>query len=220
MVRYRIVPISGSLFCTAQFLDLFWNGPLDFFRTHVNANPLHTTFWNGPKWNGTISYPCQQGLYCNVLWLQWRIHRRNRYKQAKALWQSKALFTRVRYRTIPLRSVPKSGMESRGCIHMGTEKNQPVRSKTGPEIGRYGKVNQKLERYNIVPFRSCVNRSGTILYRSVLMWTDKQVQFRSTFRTCLVSTGDTKLVSMTTSNVEVEIRPNCTSLILPIVSSF
>ena len=42
----------------------------------------------------------------------------------------------------------------------------------------------------------------------------------STFRTCLVSTGDTKLVSMTTSNVEVEIRPNCTSLILPIVSSF
>ena len=70
-----------------------------------------------------------------------------------------------------------------------------VRSKTGPEIGRYGKVNQKLERYDIVPFRSHVNRSGTI-------WT------------CLVSTGDTKLVSMTTSDVEVEIRPNCTSLIL------
>ena len=61
-VRYRIVPISGSLFRTAQFLDLFWNGPIDFFRTRVNATPLRTTFWNGPKWNGTISYPCEQGL--------------------------------------------------------------------------------------------------------------------------------------------------------------
>ena len=44
----------------------------------------------------------------------------------------------------------------------GYGKNQAVRSKTGPEIGRYGKVNQKLERYDIVPFRSRVNRSGTI----------------------------------------------------------
>ena len=61
-VRYRIVPISGSLFRTAQFLDLFWNGPIDFFRTRVNATRLRTTFWNGPKWNGTISYPCEQGL--------------------------------------------------------------------------------------------------------------------------------------------------------------
>ena len=68
-----------------------------------------------------------------------------------------ALFTRVRYRTVPLRSVPKNGTE-RGCIHTGTGKNQAVRSKTGPEIGRYGKVNQKLERYDIVPFRSRVNR--------------------------------------------------------------
>ena len=34
---------------------------------------------------------------------------------------SKALFTRVRYRTVPLRSVPKSGTE-RGCVHTGTEK--------------------------------------------------------------------------------------------------
>ena len=61
IVRYRIVPISGSLFRTAQFLDLFWNGPLNFFRTRVNAT-LCTTFWNEPKWNGTISYPCEQGL--------------------------------------------------------------------------------------------------------------------------------------------------------------
>ena len=28
----------------------------------MNATPLCTTFWNGPKWNGTISYPCEQGL--------------------------------------------------------------------------------------------------------------------------------------------------------------
>ena len=61
-VRYRFVPISGSLFRTAQFLDLFWNEPLDFFRIRVNATPLSTTFWNGPKWNGTISYSCEQGL--------------------------------------------------------------------------------------------------------------------------------------------------------------
>ena len=35
-----------------------------------------------------------------------------------------------------------------------------------------------------------------------------------------VTPRDTKLVSKTTFNVEVEIRPNRTSLILPIVSSF
>ena len=52
----------------------------------------------------------------------------------------------------------------RGCVHTGTEKSQAVRSKTGPEIGQYGEVNQKLERYDIVPFRSRVKRSGTISY--------------------------------------------------------
>ena len=79
-----------------------------------------------------------------------------------------------------------------GCVHTGTEKNQAVGSKTGPEIGRYGKVNQKLERYDIVPFRSRVNRT---------------VRYRTAFLTCLVSMGDTKLVSITISDVEVEIRP-------------
>ena len=44
------------------------------------------------------------------------------------------------------------------CNTSLTRKNQAVRSKTGPEIGRYGKVNQKLERYDIVPFRSRVTR--------------------------------------------------------------
>ena len=117
---------------------------------------------------------------------------------------SQALFTRVRYRTVPLWFVPKSSTEM-GCVHMGTEKNQAVRSKTGPETGRYGKVAQ--------------NWKYTISYHSVLVRTEA-VRYRTTFQTCLVSTGDTKLVSMTTSDVEVEIRPNCTSLILLIVWSF
>ena len=76
----------------------------------------------------------------------------------------KALFTLVRYRTVPLRSVLRSGTE-RGCVHTGTEKKQVVRFITGPEIGRYGKVNHELEQYDIVPFRSSVNRSSTISYR-------------------------------------------------------
>ena len=42
---------------------------------------------------------------------------------------------------VPFRSRPKSGA-GRGCVHMGMEKNQTVRSRR-----RYGKVNQKLERY-------------------------------------------------------------------------
>ena len=60
------------------------------------------------------------------------------------------------------------------------------------------------------------NRKDTISYHSVLMRTEA-VRSHTAFGTCLVSTGDTKL---TTSDVEVEIRPNCTSLILPIVWSF
>ena len=55
--------LLGHFSVSLKFLDLFWNGPLDFFfRTHVNATPLCTTSWNGPKWNGTISYPFEQGL--------------------------------------------------------------------------------------------------------------------------------------------------------------
>ena len=83
-----------------------------------------------------------------------------------------------------------------GCVHISMKKNQAVHSKTGPKIGRYGPRNWK----------------DTIFF----VWTEA-VQYRTAFRTCLVSVGDTKLVSMTTSDVEVEIRPNCTSLILPIV---
>ena len=61
------------------------------------------------------------------------------------------------YDIVPFRSGPKSGTE-RCCVHTGTEESQAVRSKTGPEIERYGKVNQTLERYDIVPFRSRLNR--------------------------------------------------------------
>ena len=55
-----------------RFLDRFSVSPsfwtcfgmdcLIFFHTHVNTTPLCTTFWNRPKWNGAISYPCEQGL--------------------------------------------------------------------------------------------------------------------------------------------------------------
>ena len=53
----------------------------------------------------------------------------------------------------------RSGTE-RGCIHMGTKKNQAVHSETGPETGQYRKV----ARYDIIPFSSLANRSGTISY--------------------------------------------------------
>ena len=65
------------------------------------------------------------------------------------------------------------------------------------------------QKYDIVPFCffcSLVNRKTGPVY----------VHFPDLFGFY----GDTKLVSMTTSNAEVEIRPNCISLILTIVSSF
>ena len=63
------------------------------------------------------------------------------------------------------------------------------------------------------------NWKDMISYYSVLVRTEV-VRYHTAFQTSLVSTGDTKLVSMTTSDVKVEIRPNCTSLILLIVWSF
>ena len=71
----------------------------------------------------------------------------------------------ISYRSTSVRSKKWYG---EGLRSLGYGKNQSVRSKTGPEIGRYGKVDQKLERYDIEPdimlFRSRVNRSGTISY--------------------------------------------------------
>ena len=82
------------------------------------------------------------------------------------LYQHKLLYPvhtgTISYRSTSVRSKKWYG---EGLRSHGYGKNQAVRSKTGPEIGRYGKVNQKLERYDIVPFRSRVNRSGTISYR-------------------------------------------------------
>ena len=82
------------------------------------------------------------------------------------------------HRTVLFRSILKSGTE-RGSVHTGTEKNQVDRPKTGPET--------ETIRYRSVPFLS------------------EQKNRSSLGPTCLVSTGDAKLVSMTTSNVEVEI---------------
>ena len=45
-------------------------------------------------------------------------------------------------------SIPGQKVVRRGVAFTWVwKKNQMVRSKTGPEIGWYGKVNQKLERY-------------------------------------------------------------------------
>ena len=51
----------------------------------------------------------------------------------------------ISYRSTSVRSKKWYG---EGLRSHGYGKNQSVRSKTGPEIGRYGKVNQKLERYD------------------------------------------------------------------------
>ena len=62
-VRYDIVSFQFLVHFSVppNFWTCFGTDRLIFFRTRVNATPLRTTFWNGPKWNGTISYPCEQG---------------------------------------------------------------------------------------------------------------------------------------------------------------
>ena len=92
-----------------------------------------------------------------------------------------------------------------GSVHKGTEKNQANRSTTGPKIRQCRKVKQKLKRY--ISYRSvpCEQK----WYDIVLFRSDVEKN-RSTFLTCLTSTDDPKLA--------VAIRPNCTSLILLIVS--
>ena len=119
---------------------------------------------------------------------------------------SQALFTRVRYHTVPLWFIPKSSTEM-GCVHMSSHRKKIKRS--------VPKQAQKLGGMEKWP----INWKDTISYHSVLVRTEA-IRYRTTFQTCLVSTGDTKLVSMTTSDVEVEFRSNCTSLILLIVWSF
>ena len=62
--RYDIVSFQFLVHFSVppNFWTCFGTDRLIFFRTRLNATPLRTTFWNGPKWNGTISYPCEQGL--------------------------------------------------------------------------------------------------------------------------------------------------------------
>ena len=72
-------------------------------------------------------------------------------------------------------------------------------------------MNQKLKRYDIGLFRSRVNKSGTISYVLFSYEQKNRSSLSPLSGPVLVSTGDTTLVSMITSNVEVQIRPNCTS---------
>ena len=116
-----------------------------------------------------------------------------------------------------------------GPVHTGTisYRSTSVRSKKwyGEGLRSHG-----YEKKSSGPFQNrsrnwAVRKSepeiGTIRYRTVPFSSEqKRYDIVPPFRTSLVSTGDTKLVSMTTSDVEVVIRPNCTSLILPTVSSF
>ena len=51
----------GHFSVLPSFWTCFGMDRLIFFHTHVNATPLRATFWNRPKWNGTISYPCEEG---------------------------------------------------------------------------------------------------------------------------------------------------------------
>ena len=61
----------------------------------------------------------------------------------------------IAYRSGLVRSKKRLG---EGLHSHGYGKNQANRSKTGPELGRYGKVNQKSDRFAKVPFHSRVKR--------------------------------------------------------------
>ena len=78
----------------------------------------------------------------------------------------------------------RADARERDCIHTGIRKNPENWSRIGPKFGWYGKINQKSGRFTNVPFHSRVNRK-------------RQVQFRSTFRTCWVSIGTRKCISLT-----------------------
>ena len=62
----------------------------------------------------------------------------------------------------------------------GYGKNPANLFRIGAKFGWYGKVNQKSDRFANVPFHSRMNRKG-----------------RSTFRTCWISTGTHKCISLT-----------------------
>ena len=70
-------------------------------------------------------------------------------------------------------------------LHLHRKTNPVNWSRIGSKFGWYGKVNQKSSRLANVPFDSHMNK--------------RQVQFRSTFRICWVSTGTCKCISLTLS---------------------
>ena len=86
---------------------------------------------------------------------------------------------------ILVRSGPfqKASREKRPALTQEYGKNPANWSRIGPKFGWYGKVNQKSGRFTNVPFHSRVNRK-------------RQAQFRSTFRTCWVSTATRKCISL------------------------
>ena len=59
IVSFRFL---GHVSISPSLWTCFGMDRLIFICTHVNTTPLCDTFWNGPKWNGAISYPCEQGL--------------------------------------------------------------------------------------------------------------------------------------------------------------
>ena len=80
--------------------------------------------------------------------------------------------------------------------HRGIETNPMNRSRTGSKFGRYGKVKQKSSLFANIPFPYEQKR---------------QVQFRSTFRTCWVSTGTRKCISLTLSQYITKTLFSCRS---------
>ena len=64
--RNGTISSRSNFWFTFQYRPIF--GPVlgtdrvNFFSVPVRTHySIRTTFWNGPKWNGTISYPCEQG---------------------------------------------------------------------------------------------------------------------------------------------------------------
>ena len=98
---------------------------------------------------------------------------------------------KISYRSTSVRSKRWYG---EGCVHTGTKTlSGPFQNRSRNWAVRKSEPEIRTIRYRTVPF-SCEQKRYDIIPLS---------------GPGLVSTGDTKLVSMTTTDVEVEIRPNC-----------
>ena len=85
---YRIVPISGSLFRIAQFLDRFWKGPLDLFSypctllsrgsPTVQAKTTRASQQHARRWTkglcGGEWYPCERNPLRTTFWNRPKFH--------------------------------------------------------------------------------------------------------------------------------------------------